>query len=104
MIVTVFRTRLDAQAGEEYAAMAGRMSALVRTVPGYLSHKGFVAEDGERVTIVEFASEEALVAWKRHPAHLDAKKLGFSTFFSAFSYQICNVVHARAWQKKIGGK
>ncbi len=35
------------------------MSALARTMPGYISHKCFLAEDGERVTIVEFESEVA---------------------------------------------
>lgn len=100
MIVTVFRSRLNAQAEEEYGAMAARMSALARAVPGYVSHKGFVAEDGERVTIVEFESGEALRAWKIHPEHREAKRLGFTTFFSAFRYQICSVVHARAWESK----
>ncbi len=97
MIVTVFRSRLKAQAQGEYAAMAARIGALAREAPGYVSHKGFVAEDGERVTIVEFASEEALQAWKTDPAHLEAKRLGFTAFFSSFSYQICTVTHARAW-------
>jgi heme-degrading monooxygenase HmoA len=98
MIVTVFRSRLNTQAHEEYGAMAKRMSELARTVPGYVSHKGFVAEDGERVTIVEFESEEALRVWKGHPQHLEAKRLGFSKFFSAFKYQICNVIRARTWE------
>jgi heme-degrading monooxygenase HmoA len=97
MIVTIFRSRLRAQSQEEYGAVAARMSALAREVPGYVSHKGFVAEDGERVTIVEFASEAALRAWQTDPAHLAAKKLGFTTFFESFSYQICTVGHARAW-------
>ncbi len=102
MIVTVFRSRLNPAAQEEYGAMAADMSALAREIPGYVSHKGFVAEDGERVTIVEFASEAALQAWKRHPAHIEAKKLGFTKFFSAFSYQVCSVVHARAWTGRAG--
>jgi heme-degrading monooxygenase HmoA len=104
MIVTVFRSRLNAQAEEEYGAMAKRMSELARTVPGYVSHKGFVGEDGERVTIVEFESEEALRAWKSHPEHIEAKKLGFTKFFSTFSYQICSVLRARAWESKVGEK
>lgn len=53
MIVTVFRTRLNPQVEDAYGPVATRMSELARSVPGYVSHKGFVAEDGERVTIVE---------------------------------------------------
>jgi len=29
-------------------------------MPAYVSHKGFVAEDGEQVPIVEFESEEGM--------------------------------------------
>mgnify|MGYP003350083918 FL=1 len=58
MIVTVFRSRLKPGVQDEYGPMAARMSALAKSMPGYISHKGFVAEDGERVTIVEFENEE----------------------------------------------
>jgi len=100
MIVTVFRNRLVPGAQDEYGPMAREMSELVRSIPGHISHKLFVAEDGERVTIVEFESEQALHEWKVHPAHLRAKKFGFTKFFSAFKYQICDVTHARAWESK----
>jgi hypothetical protein len=30
------------------------MSELIRDIPAYISHKRSVADDGERVTIVEF--------------------------------------------------
>ena len=60
MIVTVFRSRLMPGFQDEYVALveaAGKRSR--RTMPGYISHKGFFADDGERVTIVEFEHEEA---------------------------------------------
>src|SRR5262249_20082178 len=58
MIVTVFRSRLRPGAREEYIDLVDRMVELAKTMPGYISHKGFFAEDGERVTIVEFEHEE----------------------------------------------
>ncbi len=97
MIVTVFRSRLRPGAQEEYGPMAARMSALARTIPGYISHKGFVAEDGERLTVVEFDSEEALRAWQIHPEHAKAKKRGIESFFSDYRFQICTVVRDRSW-------
>lgn len=100
MIVTVFRSRLVPGVQDEYGPMAKEMSESVKHISGYISHKGFVAEDGERVTIVEFETEEALREWKSHSGHLEAKKLGFTKFFSSFRYQICNVVHARAWENR----
>ena len=70
MIVTVFRSRLRPGVQEEYGPMAARMSAMAKTIPGYVSHKGFVAEDGERLTLVEFDSEDALREWRIHPDHV----------------------------------
>ncbi|MBA2743268.1 MAG: antibiotic biosynthesis monooxygenase [Chthoniobacterales bacterium] len=82
---------------DEYGPMAQRMSELARNVPGYISHKGFVAEDGERVTIVEFESEEALERWRVDPDHRVAKRYGFESFFSEFKFQICSVIRERVW-------
>jgi heme-degrading monooxygenase HmoA len=104
MIVAVFRNRLVPAAQDEYGTMARQMSELVRGIPGYISHKLFVAEDGERATIVEFESEAALQEWKLHPRHLEAKRLGFTKFFSAFKYQICDVTHARTWEGRTTAK
>ncbi len=100
MIVTVFRSRLNAGTQEEYGPMAKRMSELAQSIPGYISHKGFVAEDGERVTIVEFESEEALNEWRIHPEHAKAKRRGIETFFSDYKFQVCNVIRDRAWPAK----
>ncbi|MFM0040770.1 antibiotic biosynthesis monooxygenase [Paraburkholderia sediminicola] len=104
MIVTVFRSRLNADAQDEYKQWASRMSTLAADVPGYISHKGFVAEDGERVTIVEFESEEGMHAWARHPEHVEAKKKGRSVFFTEFRVQVCNVVRDTAdhWSRTAG--
>jgi len=97
MIVTVFRSRLRPGAQEQYGPMAARMSALARTIPGHISHKSFVADDGERVTIVEFESEEALHEWRIHPEHAEAKRRGIKTFFSDYRFQVCTVVRDRSW-------
>ena len=75
MIVTVFRSRLRPENRDEYTVWATRMSELARAMPGYISHKGFVADDGERVTIVEFEHEEGLRAWRTNPEHIEAQKL-----------------------------
>src|SRR5262245_50487308 len=90
-IVTVFRSRVRKEVLDEYVPLAARMSELAQKMPGYLSHKGFVAEDGERVTIVEFASEAAHRAWAQHLEHVEAKKKGRSTFYSEYKIQICAV-------------
>lgn len=91
MVLTVFRNRLRPDA-KDYPDMAARMSELARSMPGYISHKGFVAEDGERVTLVEFESEEAQRAWRMHPEHVAAQKMGRQSFYAEFRLQICSVL------------
>ena len=73
MIVTVFRSRLRPGVREEYVALVDKIAAIARTMPGYISHKGFFADDGERVTIVEFEHEEGMRAWRTNPEHLAAQ-------------------------------
>ena len=91
MIVTVFRSRLNPQAQDEYLRWAKRISELAASMPGYISHKGFVADDGERVTIVEFESEATQRAWAEHPEHREAQKLGRARFYTEYRLQVCEV-------------
>ena len=100
MIVTVFRSRLNPEAREEYAQWAARMSELVRAMPGYLSHKRFAAEDGERVTIVEFDTEEHMRAWSAHPEHVAANKKGRASFYSEYDIKVCTVDRAHSFPEK----
>jgi heme-degrading monooxygenase HmoA len=96
MVLTVFRSRLRPDA-KDYPDTAARMSELARTMPGYISHKVFVAEDGERVTLVEFESEEAQRAWRVHPEHVAAQKKGRQAFYSEYRLQICSVQRETAF-------
>lgn len=91
MIVTVFRSRLKPDAREEYDPMAARMSELARGMPGYVSHKVFTADDGERVTIVEFEDWDTHRAWAEHPDHRAAQRKGRADFYSEYNLQICEV-------------
>ena len=99
MIITVFRSRLKPGAQEEYGKWAGRMSELARKMPGYISHKVFVADDGERVTIIEFESEEAQRAWRTHAEHVQAQKKGRADFYSEYRLQICTVQRGTRFPK-----
>ena len=91
MIVTVFRSRLMPGLREDYVALVDRMVELAASMPGYISHKGFFAEDGERCTIVEFELEEAQRAWRMHPEHRDAQRMGRDAYYAAYSLQICEL-------------
>jgi heme-degrading monooxygenase HmoA len=101
MIVTVMRTRFLPDGEAEYMKWASRTAELARAMPGYISHKVFVAEDGERLTYVEFESEEALRGWASHPEHVQVKKLGRTVIFSEYRVLICKVIRETSLKPKI---
>ena len=89
MIVTIFRNRLRPEHANEWSQLASELGAEAEAMPGYVSRKVFTADDGERVTIVEFESEAAHRAWAEHPRHRAAQKLGREKFYAEYSIQIC---------------
>jgi heme-degrading monooxygenase HmoA len=92
MIVTVFRSRLRAGKTAEYSAELERMSALATTMPGYISHKGFTADDGERVTIVEFEHEEGMRTWRMNPEHRVAQRKARDIYYAEYNLQVCELL------------
>jgi heme-degrading monooxygenase HmoA len=100
MIVTVFRSRLLPGVRDEYVALVARMAELAATMPGYISHKGFFADDGERVTIVEFESEEGMRAWRMHPEHRAAQRKAREIFYSEYHLQVCDLVRESQYRRQ----
>lgn len=88
-IVTVFRSQRTAQAEDEYQQTADQMLALARTMPGFVDFKSFVADDGERVSIVTFADAESQRGWRDHVEHRGAQAAGRDRFYSEYSIQVC---------------
>jgi heme-degrading monooxygenase HmoA len=95
-VMTVFRSRLRADA-TAYPEHAARISALAREMPGYVEHKVFVAEDGERVTLVRFADRSGHEAWARDPDHRAAQRAGISDYYEEYSIAVGTVDRASAW-------
>ncbi|MBM3527784.1 MAG: antibiotic biosynthesis monooxygenase [Alphaproteobacteria bacterium] len=104
MIVTVFRSRLMPGLKDEYVALVERMVELARATPGYLSHKGFFADDGERCTIVEFADEKGQEAWRTNAEHMAAQRLGRQKYYEAYDIQVCNVLHEAHFKRDAAAK
>ncbi len=102
-VMTVFRSRLRADGAAAYAEHAARMSALARTMPGYLEHKVFTAEDGERVTLVRFADAESHEAWARHPDHRVAQQAGRASYYDTYSIAVADIDRAYAWARRDRG-
>jgi heme-degrading monooxygenase HmoA len=97
MIITVFRSRLKPGLRDEYVALVERMAALAATMPGYISHKGFFADDGERVTVVEFEHEAGMQAWRANREHQAAQKLAREKYYLEYSVQVCTLDRESKW-------
>jgi len=95
-IVTVFRSRLRDDA-DGYSEHAQRIGELARTMPGYVEHKVFVAEDGERVTLVTFADRASHDGWRTHPEHRAAQRAGRAGYYSEYSIAIGTTERAASW-------
>src|SRR5690242_3754900 len=95
-VVTVFRSRLAPGHLEEYDETAGRMDELARAMPGYVEHKAFTAEDGERVTLVTFADRASHDAWRTHLEHRAAQRRGREAFYATYSLQVADVTSVSA--------
>jgi len=93
MVVVVFRARVRADADlSGIEAVGRRMYELASAMPGFISYKEFQAEDKETLTLVEFDSEEHLLAWRKHPEHLEAQKLGRERVFESYDIAVCKPV------------
>jgi heme-degrading monooxygenase HmoA len=92
MMVVVFRNRLRAGVEEEYGEHANRIYELALKMPGLVSSKDFTAEDGERLTVIEFRSAEELAAWRVQAEHLEAQERGRQHYYSEYSLQVCELV------------
>jgi len=94
-VLTVFRSRLRPEAQAEYEAMAQRMLELASAMPGFVELKTFVAEDGERVSLVTFADRGSHSAWRDHPEHRVAQQLGRDRFYASFDISVCRPERVR---------
>jgi heme-degrading monooxygenase HmoA len=93
MVVVVFRARARPDADMTGVESVGqRMYELASRMPGFVSYKEFQAEDKETLTLVEFETEDQLLAWREHPEHLKAQQLGRDRVFESYDITVCRPV------------
>ncbi len=64
------------------------MLEIAQSMPGFISYKVYVSEDGERCSIIEFDSHENLRAWREHPDHRAAQRLGRERYYQEYSLHV----------------
>ena len=93
MVVVLFGTKMRADADlDEYTSRSQRMNELVREIPGFISVKGYVSEDGDEISIARFESEEALKNWRLQPEHVETQKRAREAYYESYWVQVCRTV------------
>lgn len=99
MVLAVFRSRLREENAEEFQRLAEEMVGIARAMPGFLSYKVFVAEDGERASLIEFDTPEHLLAWRQHPRHVEAQGIGRERFYHEYTLHVGEPLRESRFQR-----
>lgn len=103
MYLTVFRNHkrpdMDVAA---YQADNARMEELASAQPGFISIKGFVAEDGEVVALSEWASEADAKAWGSHAEHAVVQARGRADYYESYTLYSCTDAKVRSYERPKG--
>lgn len=99
MVVVLFRSRLTADAGDDYGQMAEEMLSTAREMPGFVEFKSFKADDGERISIVWWQDHETLAAWRAHPRHRIAQRNGRAKWYEYYRIEVADVVRQSAFDR-----
>ncbi len=98
MVTVLFRSRLASPKDPAYDEWAPKIFELAKQSPGFVSFRMFEGEDGDRLSVIEFDSLEAVDAWREHPEHLEAQKLGQASFYSEYHLQVCEQVRSYSFE------
>ena len=101
MHVEVFRHRVDPDFQGEFDDLYARMVTVVRGLKGYISHKVFTAEDGERVLLGYFESFDAIEEWDVHPERKYAKERGKADVFTEYDVIVAEVVERHSKPSRV---
>jgi heme-degrading monooxygenase HmoA len=93
MLYTLFFSKMRDLSPEELDEYHERFDALKNLAtaehPGFDSMKTYVAEDGDRVTVVRFRDAESQRAWKLVPEHREAQARGRTHYYEHFHIVVC---------------
>lgn len=100
MVVVLFRSALTDEAGADYRAMADEMLARARTMPGFIDFKSFRAEDGERLSVIRWESQETMRCWAEDARHRAAQRLGREQWYRYFRVEVAEIVRAYGFDRR----
>jgi heme-degrading monooxygenase HmoA len=98
-VITVFRSRLRDDVPDEYFTLAAELRERVEKIDGFVEQKVFVAEDGERLTLVVFETDDAQHQWRTDPVHRAAQQRGRDEFYDEYDITVAEAERRHIWQR-----
>jgi len=99
VVFTSRRRRHASAADDGYDEVAIRMAELAQQQPGFRDIVSVRGADGVGITVATFDHEQDAAAWKRHPEHLEAQRLGRERFYEWYDLQVTEVTRAYGWRR-----
>jgi heme-degrading monooxygenase HmoA len=100
MLVILFRSKLTAEAGDDYAALDAELEETVKQNPGFIAAKSYVANaDGERLTVVWWRDEESLKQWRELARHREAQGIGRRKWYQYYRLEVASVLRTSEFER-----
>jgi heme-degrading monooxygenase HmoA len=101
-VITIFRSRRRPEGESAYQSVSAAMQAAAREMPGFVDFKTFSADDGEKVSLVTFATPATQQAWRDDDRHRRAQQQGRDDFYVEYSIQVGECSHVSRWERGPG--
>jgi antibiotic biosynthesis monooxygenase (ABM) superfamily enzyme len=82
---------------EQEAAVGEELAAIMTAMPGFISAKEYMAEDGEVLSVFRFESDDDLIRWRDHPSHL-RYQASTDDYYESFWVQCALQYRAYEWR------
>lgn len=94
VVFTSIRTDVD----EGYGQTALRMLELAKEMPGFLGVDS--AREDVGITVSYWETLDAIKAWRQHPEHQEAIKMGREKWYESFTTRVCKVERENGYTKE----
>ncbi|WP_131740511.1 antibiotic biosynthesis monooxygenase family protein [Actinomadura roseirufa] len=74
-----------------YDEVDDAMGKLSQEQPGYLGRESLPSGENEERSVIYWADEESLKAWRLHPEHQVAIRLGRERFYTSYDIRVARV-------------
>ncbi len=98
MVICIFGNTVVKPGMEEAEAkLADKLAAILSKMPGFISSKSYVADDGEEIGLIRFDSRESLDAWAHEGQHKAAQEVA-ADYYVSFWVQDVETYREYTWE------